>query len=141
MLWKNQGYRSTRIQITYRTRYNKNHPCRSSVDRWYDDYRAQGTQQHRGGNGRPQLSTQLKSEIRPKFINDPTLSFRKVAAQFYVHRTTVTKFHKKELKMFPYKLQNSLAMRNGDGTSRLDFAENYCSQLTTSRSFLKKIIL
>ena len=42
--------------------------------------------------------------------------------------------------MFPYKLQNSLAMRNGDETIRLAFAEYCHTQLSTSFIFLKGIV-
>ena len=43
--------------------------------------------------------------------------------------------------MFPYKLQNSLEMRNENGTIHLAFAEFCRTQLSTSRSFLKLLAL
>ena len=95
VLWKKQGYRYTRIQRIFRVRYNKNPLSRSSIDRWYDDYRARGTHQHRGGNGHPQLSSRVKSEIRKKFNSNPALFLRQLTSQFNVHHTKVRNFMKK----------------------------------------------
>ena len=50
------------------------------------------------------------------------------------------KFHEEELKMIPYKQQNYLALRYGDGGSFLGFALYFCTQLSTSRSFLKRTV-
>ena len=66
VLWKQQGYGSTHIQRMLHMRYNKNPPSRSSIGRWHDDYCKRGTHQLRYENGRPQLSSQVKSEIRQK---------------------------------------------------------------------------
>ena len=139
VLWKQRGYGPTHIQRIFCTTYRENSPSRSSIDRWYDDYRARGTHQHRSGNGRPQLSSQVISEIHQNFNNDPALSLRQVAAKYNVHHTSVRNSIKNSQDV-PYKLQNFLRVRNGDGTSHLAFTEYCRTQLSTSRSFLKRIV-
>ena len=94
VLQKAQGTGCSQIQRMFRIRYNMIPSIRSSIDRWYDDYRTRGTYQHRGGNGSPQILDRVKSEIHQK-INDPNLSLRETAIQFNIQHTTVRIFFKK----------------------------------------------
>ena len=107
--WKTQEYWCTQIKRIFCIRYNKSPPSLLITDKWYDDYRTCGTHQHRGGNWRPQICDRVKSQIRQKINNDSTISLHEAAIKLNIHRTTVRNFFKNELKIFPYKLQNSLA--------------------------------
>ena len=48
--------------------------ARSSIAQRCDDYRIRGSHVHRGEEGRPQISEQVKSEIRERFRHIPGIS-------------------------------------------------------------------
>ena len=52
MLCKQRSYGYIKISRNFSTKYHKNPPNRPVIDRWYDDYRTQGTNQQGGGNWR-----------------------------------------------------------------------------------------
>ena len=74
-----------------------------------------------------------------KFSFDTTLSFRQIEGQFNIHHTTVRNFIKRAQDV-PVWTAKLLGNENWEGTSRLVFAEYCHTQLSTSRSSLKRII-
>ena len=91
--------------------FQKQAPSRHSIRRWYNEYLARGSHEHRRGNGPPQISDTVKEKIRNTFQNYPMVSTRHVAIQVGVHHTPVWRFSQRELKLYPYKLQMSQELR------------------------------
>ena len=61
-------------------KYEKSPPARFTVREWYRVYQSRGSNVHRGGYGRPKISSTVRNEIRKLFENDPRMSLSKVAS-------------------------------------------------------------
>lgn len=140
VLWVAEGYRGTAVQRKFRTKYNREPPSRAAIAMWRADYENRGTHAHRGGNGRPQINAQTKATITTMFQENPRISLRFVSQQVGVCHATVGNFIRKELGLFPYKLQTGVQLSAQDRQNRLAFA-HYCQrELRSDPMFLKRIV-
>lgn len=140
VLWTAEGHGCTAIQRKFRTKYQKPAPARSSIRRWYQEYQARGNHSHMGGNGRPQISEENKDRIRTMFAEDPTLSLRIAATEIGIHHTTIWRFLRRELKLFPYKLQLHQQISDEDKAKRIEFAQYCRNELGNESGYLKRIV-
>ncbi len=140
VIWISQGYGATDVQRLFQEAYRRNPPARSTIRQWREDYQERGSHNHRGGNGRPRISTAVRNQIRDLFIDDPTISLRVAAAQTRVCSSTVRNVVRKELKLYPYKLQMSTALTEHHKTSRFNFAQNCRTELRNDAGYLERII-
>ena len=72
-----------------------------------------------GGEGRPQITEAKKNEIRVLFNSNPRLYIRAEALEVGVAHAIISNFLRKELKMFPYKLQMTTALTESHKERRL----------------------
>ena len=85
---------------------SKEPPFRSDILRWERSFMERGNLAHRGGNGRPRISTEKINEVRVMFRDNPRLSIRAAAESLDMPRSTVQHILRKCLGLFPYKIQN-----------------------------------
>ena len=140
VIWVAEGHGYTASQRKFRKKYQKNPPDRSSIRRWYEQYQSRGSHSHLGGNGRPQISDEKKEMIRSMFNENPTVSLRTAATQVGVHHTTIWSFLRRELKLYPYKLQMAQQLSEEDETKRINFARYCRAELRFDSEFLKRVV-
>ena len=140
VIWISEGYGATDVQRLFRNEYNRHPPARSTIRQWREDYQTRGSHAHRGGNGRPRISNEVRNQIQELFNNDPTISLRAVAAQTGVAHATVWNFLRKELKLFPYKLQMGTALTEDHKTRRIRFAQSCRRELRNDAGYLNRIV-
>ncbi len=140
VIWIFQGYGATDVQSLFQEAYRRNPTARSTIRQWREDYQERGSHNHRRGNGRPRISTAVRNQIRDLFIDGPTISLRVAAAPTRVCSSTVRNFVRKELKLYPYKLQMSTALTEHHKTSRFNFAQNCHTELRNDAGYLGRII-
>ena len=104
-MWALNGHGPTAIQRLYQTKYSGAPPSRTEISQWVTNYEESGTHDHRGGNGRPSISDAKKTQIKQLLHDSPKRSLLDLASEVHVHHTTVWALVRKELKMFPYRLQ------------------------------------
>lgn len=139
VIWHFEGFSKTAIQRKFRTRYDKQAPCRRSIRNWIHQYQTDGNHAHRGGNGRPQISQDKKDLIQQMLEEDPRVSLRLVEARTVVFRSTVWRFLRRELHFFPYKLQVGSRLSDPDKHARLQYAHNFLSKLASDGDYAGKI--
>lgn len=54
--------------------------ARSTIWQWLEDYDGRESHNHRGGNGRPQISTAVRNQIGDLLINESTIYLRAAVA-------------------------------------------------------------
>ena len=124
--WLLEGYGTSAVQPLFQDRFNMTSPTRSTMRQWREDYQSRGTHAHRGGNGRTQITEAKMNEIRALFNSNPRLSLRAEAQEVIFAHATIWKFLRKELKMFPYKLQMTTALTESHKERRLEIARDCC---------------
>ena len=140
VMWASNGHGPTAIRRFYQTKYGGASPSSTEISQWGTDYEERGTHAHRGGNGRPSISDAKKTQIKQLFHDNPKRSLRDVASEVHVHHTTVWALVRKELKMFPYRLQIAPQLSDADKTNRLAFAHLIKQKLQENPDFLKRIV-
>ena len=140
VMWASNGHGPTAIRRLHRTKYGGAPPSRTSISQWVTDYEECGTHAHRGGNGRPSFSDAKKAQIKQLFHDNPKRSLRDVASEVHVHHTTVWAIVRKELNMFPYRLQIAPQLSDADKTNRLAFAHLIKQKLQENPDFLQRIL-
>lgn len=140
VLWTSEGYGATAVQRLFVNLYNRHPPARSTIRLWREDYEARGSHRHRGGNGRPRISIEVRNQIRILFNNDPRRSLREVAEETGVSHATVWNFLRKELKMFPYKLQMATALTEDHKIRRKQFAQYCRRELRNDSQYLNRVL-
>ena len=128
------------MQRMFRSKYKKKAPSRDSIARWADEYRLRGGHAHRGGNGRPQITSAQKNMIRNMFLSNPKVSIRYVAGQTNISYGTIWNYLRKELGFYPYKLQMGTQLSDEDKINRVSFATFSRSKLSNNSAFLKQIV-
>ena len=89
VIWISEGYGATEVQRLFQNAYDRHPPARSTIRQWREDYQTRGSHAHRGENGRPRISNEVRNQIQEIFNNDPRISLRAVAAQTGVAHATV----------------------------------------------------
>jgi hypothetical protein len=140
VIWYAEGYRETAIQRKFRTKYRKTPPSRGAIRLWRQDYQQRGTHAHRGGNGRPQLSEEKKATIKSMFSDNPRLSLRQAESQIQVPKSTLWDFLRKELHLYPYKLQMGMALSDEDKQNRITFAHYIRSEFSNNNDYDSRLI-
>ena len=140
VLWISQGHGGTDVQRLFRNAYERRPRARSTIRQWLEEYQTRGSHSRRGGNGRPRINTAVRDEIRELFNNGPKVSLRAVASQTGVAHGTVWSILRKELNLYPYKLQMSTTLTEDHKASRLRFARNCRRELRNDATFLERII-
>lgn len=79
VLWFARGHAFKAIQRSFRTKYRKAAPARSSIRRWNQEYQIKGNQFHMSGKGRPQINEENKHGITTIFYEETTPSLRNAA--------------------------------------------------------------
>ena len=140
VIWQAEGNGPTAIQRLFRTKYQTHAPSRKIIKKWVEDYHKRGSHAHRGGNGRPQISDEKKAEIKQLFSDNPRRSLREVGRTVSLPHTTIWYFLRKELGMFPYRLQMAQQLSDDDKTNRLTFVQRIHQKIIEDPEFLNKII-
>ena len=140
VIWSIEGYGDTAVQRRFRTKYRKSAPSRDSIWHWVTQYRSGSDHSHGRGNGRPQITYEQKAAIRQVLENNATVSLRDAERQTGVSKSTIQRYFRNELHVFPYKLQVGPQLSDQDKQARVHFAHSCLSKLTEDAGYLKRII-
>lgn len=106
-------------------------PDNKDILRLVDKFDGFGTVKNinKGRSGRSSAITpELKETVEDFFAENPTSSTRRASAVLQIPRTTLRRIMKKELKLYPYKIQMFQELTEYDAQRRLAFANNILSQ-------------
>lgn len=140
VIWNCEGYGWKAIQRKFRTKYQKRAPVYLTLRKWREEYETRGSHDHRGGNGRPNISEERKNDVRDLVKSNPRISLRQLTAQTGVPTTTVWRILRNELRLFPYKLQMGVELSDNDKQNRISFAQYCRAQLRENPGYLKRIV-
>lgn len=90
-----------------------------------------------GGNGRPRINDEKKAMIRNIFTENAIFSLRTTDMQIRVYHTTIWNFLRRELELYPYKLQISEEINELEKLSRVSFARYCLNALKNDSVFIK----
>lgn len=95
-------------QRAYRKKYRgKKAPSDNTIRRFVSNFFEHGTVGDRQHvvHQRPRRSNDLVEAVRESVAQDPTVSYRRRAQHFRVSKTTMWRILRKDLSLFPYKVQ------------------------------------
>lgn len=97
-------------------------PSRQSLVQWVREFRAHGSvagRQTRSGD--PHTHRASYSRLRQIMRRNPNLSIRRLSNRTGIPRSTVQRILRRQLRLFPYKLQLTQRLHRGDRAKRLRF--------------------
>lgn len=137
--WFIQTKSDTQTRRNFRNRYGRDPPSRSSIRAWYDKFLLTGSLLDKRRSGRPKTPNDSIRRVRETFTHSPTISIRASAKQLLIPRSTVHKILRKNLKLYPYKLQLVQALEPNDRPRRTEFAFDMLEQIAEDPNFLNLI--
>ena len=93
-------------------------PERSKVREWYQAHQFRGVM-HKAVEMAARISSTVRKETRELFENNPRISLREVPSEKGVANATLWNISRRELRLFPYKLQMSTTLTEDHVRSRL----------------------
>ncbi|XP_023311368.1 uncharacterized protein LOC108904994 [Anoplophora glabripennis] len=118
---------------------NKLEPVsQSTISRIEAKWRETGTVKDLGKPGRPGVPNDKKLDILVSLNENPNLSSTQLALDNTVHRSTVTKFLKKE-KWHPYKIQLLQELLEDDPDRRNEFCQTMTERTDNNPRLVKQI--
>lgn len=130
---------ATTVQRRFRTRYHKDPPNRKSIYDWHRKFKDTGCLRKGKSSGRPATSDAQVELVRATVVNTPRISTRKTGMELQMPHSTVWKIMRKNLKMFPYKLQLLQSLNDGDKVIRFEFCGNLM-ELQEEDGFYERLI-
>lgn len=108
-------------------------PSISLIRNWVKKFEETGSTLDKPKSGRPRLS---RTEENVERVNqsvrvDPDLSIRKRASALNVHRSSLHRILRKDLKLQPYKIQLVQELKPQDPIQRLEFVNKITERLQT----------
>jgi hypothetical protein len=97
-------------------------PSRKSVRLWYIRFKETGSVENRKGAGRPRTSDANVLRVRNAFENSPTVSVRRASINLDMPKSSVHDVVKKQLHLFPYKIQILHELLPDDFQKRFDYS-------------------
>ena len=142
-LWMHQYKSSVIVRRKFRTKYpncRNNIPSRKVISTWYSRFsetrRIDQGNEHRG---RTSVEPQIVEAIGNIHKENPSTSIRQVAQQVPVCKTSVHKVVRKNLKLYPYKIQMLQSLEHPDYEKRESFARTVLDLINTDATFLQRV--
>ena len=123
----------------YRENGRKRAPHRSSVKRWYEQLKNTGFVVSQTKRGKKPTDQETVETVSKLFKDLPQISVRQAAQHLPLSKTTIHKLVRKEIKLYPYKIQTVHALREGDYERREEFARTMLGKIETDAHFLDSI--
>ena len=123
-------------QRNYRSQYGRDPPSRPSIRLWHKKFMETGTVFDTRRSGRPRTFEENIERVRQTFQRS-IKSIRTAARQLELPRSTVHKVLHKNLRLYAYKVQQTL--QPNDMPRRKKFAVNMLQQISEDEAFLKRV--
>ena len=91
-------------------------------------------------SGRPSVDDDKKDEIADHFADNPRTSIRQVAMEVSCSYGVVQKVARKELKLYPFKIQITQQLHEEDLAIRMHMCDVLLEKIESNVSFLKSLI-
>ena len=140
VLRKVEGYGKIAVPRLFVERYENIPPARSTIREWYEAYQSRGIHAHTSGNERPRIRSTVRNEIHELFENNSRTSLRELASEKGVAHATVWKILRRELRLFPYKIQKSRALTEDHATNILRFSRYFSQKLRNGNNYLERFV-
>ena len=129
-------------KLFYRQNGRKFAPKRTSIKRWYEQFKSTGFVTSLGKTGRKSLGPAIVEEVANLFAKEPSITIRQAVQRLElpVSRATVQRIIRKKLKLYPYKIQLVHKLQPGDYDRRVSFAQTVLARLEDDPSYLDKIL-
>ena len=109
VLWMHESKSQTEVCRKFRNKYSKNShwnvPSRSSIRSWYRNFLETGHVMSQTKKGRKRVDPHIVEQLGRIFRAQPRTSMRVAKQQVAVSLSTVHRIVRKQLKLYPYKIQ------------------------------------
>lgn len=127
------------VRIMFNNKYPNREPVsQSTISRIEAKWRETGTVKDLGKPGRPGVPNDKKLDILVSLTENPNLLTTQLGLDNTVHRSTVTKFLKKE-KWHPYKIQLLQELIEDDPDRRNEFCQTMTERTDNNPRLVKQI--
>jgi len=143
ILWMNQYKSAVVVRRKFRTKYpnyRHNIPSRTVIRTWYSRFSETGRiDQGNEHRGRPPVRPQIVEAIDNIYKENPSTSIRQAAQQVPICKTSVHKVVRKNIKLYPYKIQMLQSLEHSDYKKRETFARTVLDLINTDATFLQRV--
>lgn len=118
-------------------------PCRHTVTRIYqkmEDHKVL-IDRHKGNSGRPRTGRSDDNilQVYESYLEDPTVSIRKRAAQLDLTSSTIQRIMRKDLALYPYRITKRHELLDRDYPVRVQLADWFLNKHNGDDDFLNNI--
>lgn len=125
-------------RIFYRENGKKTAPSRSSIQRWHDQFKKSGLVKSPNKGRKPTANVTIEA-VRKLFETKPKTSLREAERLLPISKSTIQRIVRKQLKMYPYKIQRLHALREADYGRREEFAVTMLGRIQADPDYLSNV--
>ena len=115
-------------------------PCNNTMRSIFRKFKETGSVNDLPRSGRPSVDDDKKDEIADHFADNPRTSIRQVAMEVSCSYGVVQKVARKELKLYPFKIQITQQLHEEDLALRMHMCDVLLEKIESNVSFLKSLI-
>ena len=130
------------VQRDFSREFKQKSPSKHCIIATIAKFRETGGTADKKRSGRPR-SARNEDAVEVVSISvaeNPNTSTRKRSSQLEISRTTLQRIMKKDLRLYPYKIQVTQLLKSADRQKRMDFARQFLS-LNNCESFISHLIM
>ena len=144
VLWMHECQSPTEVRRKYRIKYSikSGHdlPSRRTIKRWYEHFLQTGYVRSQSKQGKQLTGDVIVDRLAHIYDNRPDTSLRIAKQHVPVSLGTVYRIVRKQLKLYPYKIQMVHALKPEDYPKRRQFAELMLGRTAEDPSYPRKSI-
>ena len=133
----------TAVRRRYRTHYaiknGRDLPTRKILQLWYSKFLETDQMSSNTKRGRKPVDNEVVERLKEIFRDDPGTSINLASQQVPISVGSVHKIVRKQLKLYPYKIQVMQALKPEDYEKRQQFAQTILTRMDRDRQYLDKI--
>ena len=123
--------------------YNENgrykQPSLNSIKQWHKKFIDSGSMKSPTKRGRKPVGPADVDEISELFSTNPKISIRSAARNLNLAKSVVQRVVRKQLKLYPYKIQRLHALKEEDYGRREEFAEIMLHRANADPDYLRRV--
>lgn len=118
-------------------------PDKNTIKHLYENFRGSGTLRNLPKSGRPRSARNTRNidRVSASVERDPETSQNRRAQQLNLSQSSLQRILRKDLHLFPYKIQITQQLKPADKPRRLAYAKFVVNMAQTDRDFWQNIIM
>lgn len=139
VMWLHETKSPKTVQRRFLTNFGRPSPDVKTIKNWYSKFMDTGSVKDRPRTGRTRVTDASVEEVRQTVDTSPRKSTRAISTDIGIPKSTVHKILRKQLSLFPYKLQIHQALHPGDRELRFAFGQEMEERIVGDTDFLQRI--